>query len=167
MIAAIVQSPDIAIDDDEAEKLAKAIANVTRHYDVPQMAQTTIDWIMLIQAGGAIYGPRLIAWRMERASQRVKPAPQNRSAPQNIAPAATAPARSSPAPSTTPMPNPFDARKQPMPSAGDPSSMQGVPLMHEPVPHAPSNNNVVAGPPRHNPALAGVDGAGLQLKIGE
>lgn len=90
MLASIASAPDLAIDEDEAEKLAKAIANVSRHYNVPTMAQETLDWIMLIQAGGAIYGPRIIAWRMDRMSRRVKPTPQSPMAPRNVAPSPSA-----------------------------------------------------------------------------
>lgn len=72
MLASIVQSPDLAIDEDEAEKLAKGIANVARHYDLPQVAQKTVDWVGLIQVVGTIYGPRFVAASMRRREARAK-----------------------------------------------------------------------------------------------
>lgn len=135
-------APNLELDDDEAVKLSKAIANVTRHYDVPGMSQKTVDWIMAVQAGGAIYGPRLLAWRMERASRMAKPAPQNPSAPANIAPAASAPGARPIARPATPAPQPSDPVRAPQPQSPAPN-----------------------GPARQQPGLAQLDGADLPIKF--
>lgn len=91
MLAALTSSPALELDEEEAAKLAKGISNVTRHYNVPQMAQKSVDWIMLMQTCGAVYGPRVMAWKLDRQMRNAKPAPQHKAAPQNISPAPTAP----------------------------------------------------------------------------
>jgi hypothetical protein len=35
MLAAITQTPELALDDEEAKRLATALTNVTRHYALP------------------------------------------------------------------------------------------------------------------------------------
>jgi len=76
MLATITGNAMIAIDTDEAAKLAQAAQRVARHYDVPGMSQQTIDWIGLIQTVGAIYGSRIMAARLERAAERAARAAQ-------------------------------------------------------------------------------------------
>jgi hypothetical protein len=142
MLASIASAPGMAIDEDEAEKLAKAVANVSRHYDIPTMAQTTVDWVMLIQACGAIYGPRLLAWKMDRAAKRARPAPQSPMAPRNVAPAPTAPNVQQP--ETAAMASP------------------GVSSRTTPPPNVMSN---ASAPVRNQPGLDTLDGAGSPLKI--
>lgn len=75
MLATITGNAYVAIEKDESDKLAKAMANVARHYDVPGLSQETLDWIGLIQTAGAIYGSRIMASRLERAAaKRAEPA---------------------------------------------------------------------------------------------
>lgn len=143
MIASIASAPGVAIDDDEAEKLAKAIGNVTRHYEVPSMAQSTLDWIMLIQACGAVYGPRLLAWKMERAARRVKPAPQSPMAPRNVAPAPTAP-------------NADTIRPGGFVSAASPGVSERA---------TPTNGAMPTAPARNQPGISTLDGSDLPLKL--
>lgn len=70
MLATITGNANIAIETDEAQKLATAMQRVARHYDVPGMKQETLDWIGLIQTAGAIYGSRIMAAKMERAAKK-------------------------------------------------------------------------------------------------
>lgn len=143
MLAAITSSPSLEIDEDEAAKLAKGIGNVTRHYDVPQMAQQTVDWIMLMQTAGAIYGPRLIAWRLDRAARNVRPPPIHRAAPQNVAPAPTAP----------------NAAQPQRPVSSVVARMDDVtPQRQQPMAAAPNGT-------RNTPGISDLDGAGLPLKF--
>lgn len=151
MLASMFNAPNMALDDDEAEKLSKAIANVTRHYDVPGMSQKSVDWIMAIQAGGSIYGTRLLAWRMERATKAVKPAPQNPNAPANVGPSASAPGARPMAQEATP--NIHHGQRLPTPMPGNETTRQPQ--------HAPVN-----GPVRQQqPGLAHLDGADLPIKF--
>ena len=46
------------LDDSEGEKLANATQKVLRHYDLPDIASETKDWIGLIITAGTIYGSR-------------------------------------------------------------------------------------------------------------
>lgn len=153
MLHTITQSVMFDIDEDEAEKLAKGVANVTRHYDVPRMAQKTVDWIMLIQTCGALYGPRLMAMRLDRAARNAKPAPSSPMAPRNVGPTATAPGAQ---PRRTMPPENLMSdlpRGQPMPTADD----KVQPPPQQQPPQAPQ--------PRRQPGLDGLDGAGLPLKL--
>lgn len=105
MLAGWTKNADWDLDDDEAEKISQRVANVARHYDVPEVAQKTKDWIMLIQATGAIYGPRVMSQVYEIRSRNAKPAPQHKAAPAHVAPAPTA-ANSGARPEATSILNP-------------------------------------------------------------
>lgn len=150
MLHSITQSVLFEIDENDADKMAKAIANVTRHYDVPQMAQKTVDWIMCIQTMGAVYGPRIMAIRMERAARNARPAPQSVHAPRNVAPSPTAPG---PQPQRAAPPTDELPRGQPAPSPTD--------KVQPPTQPAPAPN----GPVRRQPGISDLDGASLPLKF--
>ena len=67
-------APKLAIDEMEGEKLAGAVQKVLRHYDLPDVASETKDWIGLIIVAGSIYGPRMAAhW----AEKNTPPAPRS------------------------------------------------------------------------------------------
>ena len=67
-------APKLAIDEMEGEKLAGAVQKVLRHYDLPDVASETKDWIGLIIVAGSIYGPRMAAhW----AEKNAPPAPRS------------------------------------------------------------------------------------------
>jgi len=78
MIAAWTKVAEIELDPREAHEMAIAIKNVNRHYEwLPGFAEKTVDWINLAQAVGEIYGPRLAAVQMRRATTKAaKPSPQ-------------------------------------------------------------------------------------------
>jgi len=65
-LAVATRSPDMELADSEGEKLAAAIQKVARHYDIPDIASETKDWIGLIICCGSIYGPRISAAFMEK-----------------------------------------------------------------------------------------------------
>ena len=74
ILASIVKTPEIALEQVEARQMAEAIANVSRHYDIAA-TQKTLDWANLIMAAGMIYGTRLYAIRAKRvANKPAKPA---------------------------------------------------------------------------------------------
>ena len=67
----------IPIDDTEGEKLAGAVQKVLRHYDLPDIASETKDWIGLIMVAGAIYGPRVAAsWAQANTAKAERAAEQ-------------------------------------------------------------------------------------------
>lgn len=71
-ICAITQSEVWRLDDKEGETLAGAVQRVARHYNIPDVASETKDWIGLIIVASTIYGPRFAArW----AEKRTPPAP--------------------------------------------------------------------------------------------
>lgn len=54
-------TPELALAEEEAQRLANASAKVAAHYDGLKVAQKYIDISALIAAAGSIYGPRVIA----------------------------------------------------------------------------------------------------------
>ncbi|MEB2589879.1 hypothetical protein SOP87_30075, partial [Bacillus cereus] len=71
-MATAFRSDLLVIDDSEGDKLAGAVQKVLRHYDLPDVASETKDWIGLILACGSVYGPRVAAaW----AKRNTPPAP--------------------------------------------------------------------------------------------
>lgn len=69
ILATIVKTPEIALDQIEARQMAEAIGNVSRHYDIAA-TQKTLDWANLIMAAGMIYGTRLYAIRAKRVANK-------------------------------------------------------------------------------------------------
>jgi hypothetical protein len=65
-IAAASGSDVWRLDDKEGENLAGAIQKVARHYNIPDVASETKDWIALIIMASTIYGPRFAARWAER-----------------------------------------------------------------------------------------------------
>jgi hypothetical protein len=57
----MLHSPSFMLDDTEAKQLADALAEFSKHHDVPMLTQKRISEINFIGALGAIYGTRLMA----------------------------------------------------------------------------------------------------------
>jgi len=70
MLAFIIKTPELAIDDNEATLLAKSAANVAQHYDVVAMSEKSMAWIGFAQTLALVYGPRVVAVRMRTAETR-------------------------------------------------------------------------------------------------
>lgn len=56
-LAVLLKNPKLNLTEDEAKQLAKASANVARHYDVPVTAKV-MDWTTLIVVCASIYPQR-------------------------------------------------------------------------------------------------------------
>lgn len=69
-LAMAFRAPDLEIHETEAEKLSAALTKVMRHYDIPDIASETKDWIGLIICCGSIYGPRISAAFMDRHTEK-------------------------------------------------------------------------------------------------
>lgn len=65
MMAAMMKTPELELDKEEAHQLAQASANVARHYDI-SATEKTIDWIALFMALGTVYGPRMVTIGLSR-----------------------------------------------------------------------------------------------------
>jgi hypothetical protein len=61
MLAAITQTPELALEPEEAERLASALANVTRHYSLPALSPQKMALGMLFWTAGRIYVPKVQA----------------------------------------------------------------------------------------------------------
>jgi hypothetical protein len=75
-LASAINVPMLAISHDEAERLAKAIANVAELYDLPVLSPEAQAWANLVVAAGSIYGPRVLAATMTKKTA-AQPAPEN------------------------------------------------------------------------------------------
>lgn len=76
-IAAITGSDIWKLDDGEANNLAGAVEKVARHYNIPDVASETKDWIALIIMASTIYGPRMAARWAEKRTPPPAPAAQD------------------------------------------------------------------------------------------
>lgn len=56
-LAVLLKNPKLNLTEDEAKQLAKASANVARHYDIPVTAKV-MDWTTLIVVCASIYPSR-------------------------------------------------------------------------------------------------------------
>jgi hypothetical protein len=65
--ATVLQQPLLAIDQQEAEMLTRAGANVARHYDLGVVSPVVVDWFGLISTAGTVYGTRIVAARLQAA----------------------------------------------------------------------------------------------------
>lgn len=61
MLAAITQTPEIALQDEQSAKLAEALANVTRHMNLPALSPEKLALGMLFWTAGTIYVPMGLA----------------------------------------------------------------------------------------------------------
>ena len=57
-LASFTGMKELAVDKEEARALAVAAGNVARHYDIPELPQTMIDWANLAVTLCVVYGPR-------------------------------------------------------------------------------------------------------------
>lgn len=65
MLAAIAKVPELELDQSEADALARAVANVARHYNL-KASSKAVDWTGLIMCIGTVYGSRAVAIRASR-----------------------------------------------------------------------------------------------------
>lgn len=74
--AIALSAPRLTIDEMEGEKLASAVQKVLRHYDLPDVASETKDWIGLMLVAGSVYGPRLASYWADKNTPPPPPSPQ-------------------------------------------------------------------------------------------
>lgn len=95
MLAALLDIEELELDEDDAKKLADAVAEVQRQYAVA-VDPKKMALINLAGVCGKIYGTSFIAWRArrkkERAKARLEVVPQAQPAPR-AEPAAAPPRR--------------------------------------------------------------------------
>jgi len=72
MLASVVQVPELALERDEAAKLAGAIEKVSRHYPV-NIAPKAVDWTNLAICAVTIYGTRIAAYRLRLKAEANPP----------------------------------------------------------------------------------------------
>lgn len=69
MAATVLSEPMLIIEQDEAAALAKAIGQVSRHYDL-HASSKVVDWTNLVMCLGSIYGTRFIAMRAAASREK-------------------------------------------------------------------------------------------------
>lgn len=67
MLAALTQTPELALGTDDAKRLATALANVTRHYKLPVLSPQRMALATLLWTAGSIYLPKARAISARRA----------------------------------------------------------------------------------------------------
>lgn len=74
ILAAFIKVPELALDPREADEMAKAAANVARHYDVSASVKT-LDWVNLATTCATVYGTRIYAARLRMKEEKTKATP--------------------------------------------------------------------------------------------
>lgn len=70
MGASFVRIPELALPQEEADKLASAIDRVNSFYDIGLFSEKTAAWIHLVATAGSIYGPRFYAAAVRMKAQK-------------------------------------------------------------------------------------------------
>lgn len=73
MLASFTNIPEIEMEQKEAEEIAKAAAEVAKHYPALDMAPKAVDWANLIICVGTAYGSRYAAYRMRLKAETSAP----------------------------------------------------------------------------------------------
>ena len=68
MLAAYTQVPELAMEQKEAEEIAKAAGDVMRHYPV-DIAPKAVDWAAFMICVGTAYGSRFAAYRLRMRAE--------------------------------------------------------------------------------------------------
>lgn len=69
MVAGFVDIPEIEISKDESTMMAEAIAEVASHYNAT-LDPKALAWFGFAGAMGAVYGPRVAAFRMRKSMEK-------------------------------------------------------------------------------------------------
>lgn len=72
MGAIALKTPELMITEDESKQLASAINRVTELYDIPILSEKSMAWMGLAMAAGTVYGPRLMAAKMNAKKPEMK-----------------------------------------------------------------------------------------------
>ena len=76
MLAGLTKAPELALDKDEAEKLAAALANVAAYYPMV-INPKYLAWIQLGTVCAGVYGTRAIAISIRLKKEREEKARQS------------------------------------------------------------------------------------------
>lgn len=72
MGSALLKIDELELDETEARKLGEAIARVNALYDVPILSEKQMAWVNLATTGCAVYGPRLMAYKLRMKTETGK-----------------------------------------------------------------------------------------------
>lgn len=73
MVAAtMLRAPEIALEKDESEPLAKAVAEVAKHYDVPHVADVVLAWVSLGFIALPMYGAKAVLVKDRVKAEKAK-----------------------------------------------------------------------------------------------
>lgn len=66
--ANLTKVPELALADEEARSIAKAVARVSEHYDIAA-SEKTLAWVNLAMIAGSVYGPRILAYELRKKAE--------------------------------------------------------------------------------------------------
>lgn len=72
MLAKLIKSDAIILDDEESEELAKALARVQKEFGVEVMSPKMAAIVNLCMVGGGIYGPRIVTVLNEKKKEKAR-----------------------------------------------------------------------------------------------
>jgi|ERR1700734_3631096 len=73
--AKLTKIDELELSDEEAAKLGAGIIRVTEEYEIPMPDAKTMAWINLAKVMGAVYAPRVAAYRMRKGGKQKRPVP--------------------------------------------------------------------------------------------
>lgn len=79
LAAVALKTPELALDESESRPLAEAVAEVSKHYDIPGLSDKAIAWVGLVIVAGKLYAPRYVL-----VSQRLKAESAERRGPATV-----------------------------------------------------------------------------------
>ena len=69
MLAALTQTPELALSDEESRKLASALADATKGMSLPALTPQRMAFAVLIWTAATIYGPRVAMISQRRSGK--------------------------------------------------------------------------------------------------
>jgi hypothetical protein len=69
MLAHLTKVEELELDEKEAKRLAECVARVNALYDGFILSEKQLAWINLGVAGCAVYGPRVMAYKLRMAAE--------------------------------------------------------------------------------------------------
>jgi hypothetical protein len=70
MGASFLKIPELMLEETEAKQLSDAVSRVSELYEIPLMDERTMAWVNLAIVAGGIYGPRVVAAKMNRKKHK-------------------------------------------------------------------------------------------------
>lgn len=72
MLSKLIQIQELELDEDESQKLARAVERVNSLYSNFVVPEKVLAWIGLLTVLGAVYGPRIATYNLRKSEEKRK-----------------------------------------------------------------------------------------------